>query len=245
MSEKRISFEKIHEEFCEFIDSCGKFSFYTRSSEIQRQKVAECERYLVVIKQYKSQAIEKKDEHVANQFFHMQCMINALRSSLFMWLELKENSFEDAWTHLVDSQEYMSIALRINDYDGIRNLEARLKGAEKSLFPGWKIYNSPGFVETIGKCSICHDPFSECDHIENEIYMGSLCQRIDREIVRVDHFAFVENPRDQRCIITKISDDDGNEIDYFTWEKTGEKVDNDEGHHVEGCMFCIPTLDVL
>ena len=244
MNEKRLSFEEIHEEYCDFIDSCGKFSFYTRTIEIQRQKVTECNKYLIAIKQYKSQAIEKNNEHIANQFFHMQCMIHALRSSLLMWIELKENSFENSWTHLVDAQEYTSIALRIDDYEGIRNLECRLKSAEESLFPRWKIYNSPGFVETIGKCSICHDPFSQCNHMENEIYMGSLCQRIDRKIVRVDHFAFVENPRDRRCIITKTSDDNGNEIDYFTLEKTGKKVDNDEGHHIEGRMFCIPTLDV-
>lgn len=212
MNDKKISYAEIHEEFCSFIDSCSKFSFYTRSIEIQRQKVTECDKHLVVIKQYKSQAIERNNEHVANQFFHMQCMINALKSFLLMWIEIKENSFENAWTHLVDAQEYTSIALRINDYDGIRNFEARLKGAEDSLFPGWKIYNSSGFVETIGKCSICHNSFSECNHVENEIYMGSLCQRIDRKIVRIDHVALVENPRDRRCIITKTSDDDGNEL---------------------------------
>lgn len=245
MNEKRISFEEIHEAFCDFIDSCGKFSFYTRPIEMQRHKVAECDKYIAAIKQYKSQAIEKNNEHAANQFFHMQCMIHALRSSLLMWIELKENRFGNSWTYLVDAQEYTSIALRVNDYEGIRNLESRLKGAEESLFPGWKIYNSPAFVETIGKCSICHNPFSECNHVENEIYMGSLCQRVDRKIVRVDHFAFVENPRDRRCIITKTSDDDGNEIDYFTLEKTGKKVNNDEGYHVEGRMFCTPTLDVL
>tara|TARA_R110001599_G_scaffold75302_1_gene206908 strand:- start:581 stop:1318 length:738 start_codon:yes stop_codon:yes gene_type:complete len=245
MNEKRVSNEEIHEAYCEFIDSCAKFSFYTRSIEVQREKVAECDNYLVTIKQYKSQAIDKNNEPAANQFLHMQCMIHSLRSSLLMWITLKEDSFEKSWTHLVDAQEYTAIALRINDYEGVRNLEARLKGAEQSLFPGWKFYNSPGFVETVGKCSICHAPFSDCDHVENEIYMGSLCQRIDRNIVRVDHFAFVENPRDRRCIITKTSDNEGNEIDYFTWEKTGNKADNDEGHHVEGRMFCIPTLDVL
>jgi len=245
MPDKKISFEEVQEEFCEFIDSCGKFSFYTRSTGIQRQKIAACDKYLGVIKQYKQQAAERENEHVANQFFHMQCMINALRSSLLMWVQLKENDFEGSWTHLIDAQEYTSIALRINDYDGVRNLEARLNSAEESLFPGWKIYNSPGFVETVGKCSICHDSFLVCDHVENEIHMGRLCQRIDREIVRVDHFALVENPRDRRCIITKTSDDDGNEIDYFTWEKTGKKLDNDEGRHIEGRMFCIPKLDVL
>lgn len=74
--------------------------------------------------------------------------------------------------------------------------------------------------------------------------MGRLCQRINRDIVRIDHFSFVTNPRDKRCIITKTSDDNGNEIDYFTWEKTGKTVDNRDGHHVVGRIFCFPTLDV-
>lgn len=245
MNERRVSYEKIHEEFCEFIESCGKFSFYTRSTKMQHQKVSECEKYLVVIKHCKLQAIQQNNEYAANQFLHMQCMINALKSSLLMWIDLKKNDFENSWTHLVDAQEYTSIALRVNDYEGARNLETRLKCAEDSLFPGWEIYNSPSFVETIGKCSVCHAPFTECDHRENEVYMGSLCQRIDREIVRVDHLALVTNPRDRRCIITKTSDAEGNEIDYFTWEKTGKLVNNDEGHHFAGRLFCYPTLDVL
>ncbi len=245
MNEGNISFDQAHDEYCNFIDSCGKFSFYTRSTDIQRKKVLECENYLYVIKQYKAHAIESNNENIANQFFHMQCMVNAMKSSLLMWIQLKEGKFEDAWTRLVDAQEYTFIALRIIDCEGVRNFESRLKGAEDALFPGWKIFNSPGFVETIGNCSICHSPFSACDHIENDIYMGRLCQRIDRKIVRVDHLAFVENPRDRRCIITKISDDEGNVIDYFTWERTGKKNDNKSGHHVEGRVFCIPTLDVL
>ncbi len=245
MSEKEITIEEIHSNYCDFIDSCGKFNFYTRSKITQETKISECSQYIQLIKSYKNQAIEKGDEKVANKIFHMQCMINATKSFLLMWVKLKEDEFNKSWSYLIDAQEYVSIALRIEDYEGVRNLEVRLKGAEDSIFPGWSIYNSPGFVETIGKCSICNEPFSKCDHIENTIYMGRMCHRIDRKIINVDHFAFVENPRDRRCIITKISDDDGNEVDYFTWEKTGIKLDISKGMHAEGVMFSIPTLDVI
>lgn len=244
MSNETVSLETIHKSFCHFLDSCGKFSFYTRSTQVQREKVIDCDQYLTAIKQYKYQAVKRDNEHDANQFFHMQCMINALRSSLLMWIHLKEGNFEDAWSHLVDAQEYTSIALRVKDYDGVRDLEARLKCAEGSIFPDWKQYLSPGFVETIGKCSICHDSFSTCDHIENEIYMGSLCQRLDREIVRFDHSALVENPRDRRCVITRTSDDEGNEIDWFTLEKTGKRTDPDKGFHISGRLYCMVSLDL-
>src|SRR5690606_13161187 len=244
MTDINISFDEILNEYIDFVDSCGKFNLFTRSKRIQSEKVVECEHYLQVIKSYKKQAIDKGVEALANELFHMQCMVNASRSSLLMWIALKEERFNDAWSALVDAQEYISIALKIKDYEGVRNLEKRLQAAEESIFPGWSLYNSPGFVETIGNCSICGELFSLCDHVENQIYMGQLCQRIDRKIVRTDHFAFVQNPRDRRCIITKILEDDGQEIDYFTWEKTGEKKDNSDGMHAEAIMFKIPTLDV-
>lgn len=171
MSNQKLSYEEIHNKFCDFIDSCGKYGFYTRSIGVQKDKIAECDEYLGIIKSFKYQAIERKNEVIANQFFHMQCMINALRSFLLMWTHLKESKFEDSWSYLIDAQEYIFIAIRINDYEGVRNLEGRIKSAEESVFPGWKIYNSPGFVETIGKCSICDQPFSVCEHIENEIYI--------------------------------------------------------------------------
>lgn len=244
MNDKTISIEEIHENYCDFIESCGKFNFYTRSKTTQEEKIAECSQYIRLIKSYKNQAIENNSEKVANKFFHMQCMINATKSFLLMWVKLKEDDFNKSWSHLIDAQEYISIALRLDDYEGVRNLEERLKGAEDSIFPNWAIYNSPSFVESIGKCSICNESFLKCTHIENTIYMGRMCHRVDREIINIDHFAFVENPRDRRCVITKISDDEGNEIDYFTWEKTGKKLDVSDGMRAEGVVFSIPTLDI-
>lgn len=244
MTDKTISFDEIRSQYFDFIDSCGKLNFFTRSKRLQSEKIVECEYYLQVIKTYKKQVIDQGVEVLANELFHMQCMVNASRSSLLMWIDLKEGRFNDAWSSLVDAQEYISIALKIRDYEGIRNFEKRLQGAEESLFPGWKFYNSPGFVETIGNCSICSKLFSLCDHIENQIYMGKLCQRVNRSIIRADHFALVENPRDRRCIITKISEKGGQEVDYFTWEATGKKKDNVDGMRIESIMFKLPTLDV-
>ena len=106
MSEKEISFDKIHEDYCDFIDSCGKFNCYTRSKELQDEKSKECIQYLLIIKSYKHQAIQNKSEHIANQFFHMQCMINATKSFLLMWVNLKDGEFNKSWSHLVDAQRY-------------------------------------------------------------------------------------------------------------------------------------------
>ncbi|WP_096739473.1 hypothetical protein [Pseudoalteromonas atlantica] len=224
MTNEKISFEDIKENYDNFIDSCAKFSFFTRSIEKQKEKSSECTQQINLIKSYKYQAIERNAEDQANHFFHMQCMMNAMKSTLDMWIKIKEDEFEKAWCLLIDAQEYVEVALKVADYEGIRNLESKLASIEHSIFPDWALYNSPGHTETIGKCSICHKNFAVCDHIENQIYLGKLCQRVDREIIEANHVALVKNPKDRRCIITKITDDDGKTLDYFTWNESDKQI---------------------
>lgn len=243
MENKRITLPEIQAQYDEFIDSCAKFNFYTRSLAIQEQKITECERFLLVIKAYKSQAAKGQDEVAANLFFHFQCMINAMTCSLRVWVALKSQNYHAAWCRLIDAEEYVEVALRGRDYPGIRNLELHLKSMEASLFPGWALYNSPGHTETIGDCSICRAPFVECSHIENEIYMGSLCRRINRVVVEAHHSALVKNPKDRRCILTKISGDNRKMRDYFTWEDLDE-VKDDDGMYVEGVLMSFHSLDL-
>ena len=153
MPEQTMTFEQIHGNYCEFIDSCNKFNSFTRSIRLQKEKIAECDQYIRLIKGFRQQAIDHAFEKQANHFFHMQCMVNALRSALLMWVDVKEEKFQNAWSNLIDAQEYTTIALKIDDYEGIRNLETLLQSAEKSIFPGWARYNSPGWIESIGECS--------------------------------------------------------------------------------------------
>lgn len=243
MTNKRVSLDIIRENYDSFIDACAKFDFYTRSKRIQKAKLKECEQYLQVLKGYKYQAIEKNDEHAANLLFHFQCMVNSMTSSLNMWLSLKADDYHEAWCHLIDSQEYIEVSLKIADYPGIRNFESQLKAMEAALFPGWALYNSPGHTETIGKCSICASPFLECEHIENNIYMGRLCQRVDRNIIEAHHSALVKNPKDRRCIITKVSGDNGKMIDYFTWEEMDDGRKDDGNNYFEGVVLSFHNLD--
>jgi hypothetical protein len=241
-----MTFEKISQNFRDFVDSCGKLNYFTRSKELQSQKVQECEEFILQIKSYKSQAVHFDSEPMANEFFHMQCVVNALKSVLNMWLALKDESYQKSWSYLIDAQEYTCIGLKVKEYEGILNFQQQLIDIESAVFPSWALYNSSGAIESIGNCSICTENFLHCEHIENEIYFGSLCQRIDRKILEVDHVAVVETPRDKRCIITKTSDDDRNMIDYFTLLKTGENKNKEEGviGYMEGVVFAIPMLDV-
>lgn len=240
-----ISFESISNSFKDFIDSCARLNYFTRSKRLQSEKVIECDYFISSIKEYKAQAIEFGSEEMANEFFHMQCVVNGVRSVLLMWVTLKDEDFQKSWSHLIDAQEYASVALKTKEYEGIINFQSQLIAIEEAIFPGWALFNSPGFIETIGKCSICGSNFAVCDHVENEIYFGSLCQRVDCEILELNHTAVVENPRDKRCIVTEISDDEGYMIDYFTWEKTGEYKEKKEGTigYMKSVLFTIPSLD--
>jgi len=241
---KRITLDEIRESYDDFIDSCQKFNYLTRSESIQREKIKECEEYIRVVKSYKSQAITDKNEDASGFLFHMQCMLNAMRSSLIVWVNVKGEKYNEAWNSLIDAQEYVEVALKIEEYDGVINMRFHLDSMENAIFPGWKLYNSPGHTETIGKCSICGKIFSKCDHIEDHIYMGRLCRRVDRKIIDVYHSALVENPKDRRCIITKHSGDGGRMIDYFTWEETGEVKDHENGKIVEGIILSLNGLDL-
>lgn len=245
MKRDRISFESISESFMDFVDSCARLSFFTRSKTLQNEKISECDHFIRSIKGYKAKAIEFGNEEMANEFFHMQCVVNGLRSVLLMWVTLKDEDFQKSWSHLIDAQEYTSVALKTKEYEGIINFQSQLLSIEKAVFPGWALFNSPGFIETVGNCSICGSNFAVCDHVENEIYFGSLCQRVDREVLELNHTAVVEHPRDKRCIVTEISDDEDYMVNYFTWERTGERKKKQEGaiRHIKSVLFTIPSLD--
>jgi hypothetical protein len=254
MESMGITFLEIYGEYCEFIDQCHRLNCFTTSSRIQKSQVQEVQDQILKTKAYKEQAIQHQDEHCANHLFHMQCVLNAMRSSLLMWIELKQEKYFEAWVLLVDAQEYLNVALQISDYIGIRNFEDFLVHVENAVFPQHNKYNSPGFTETIGDCSICRENFSLCDHIEQKVYTGKLCFRINRRILSADHVALVDNPKDKRCIITKISNEAREMINIFTKEIDGQcpsgvepvqpKVE-EEGIQIECTILSMKSLDFL
>ena len=203
---KYITYPEIHSDYCKFIKTCEDFLHFTSSKRLQKEKIKEIEAEIFKIKQYKSYFISQKIEEQANQLFHMQCMLNSVKSILSFWIEVKNSNFEKAWHLLIDAQEYINLALKINDYQGVRFIEELLVSIESSIFPRSLSYLSRGCITTIGKCSVCNNNFNLCNHIENEIYMGKLCQRIEKKIIEYNHTAIVKNPRDRRCVIAEYSE---------------------------------------
>ncbi|MCR4734720.1 MAG: hypothetical protein K5829_06950 [Treponema sp.] len=49
-----------------------------------------------------------------------------------------------------------------------------------------------------------------CDNIEEKLYYGSICKRVNVTDVDMNHMALVKNPKDRRCVITKFEIEPGN-----------------------------------
>lgn len=251
----RLSFPELAERYNQLQGEALKLDFVVRDSGMQEEKIAELQAFRDILRAKKDAAVVVGDEWLANTLFLFQCMINALRSSLTLWLKIKAGRPEEAWGALVDAQEYTAVALRVpvqgaaamNDYAQL------LLRVEAVVFPGWPMFVSPGIIEEgSGDCSICGRAYDSCDdHVEGLVYAGRLCDRLNRKIKATDHAAFVPSPHDKRCIIRYMSTPDGRKRDYITWKVLDERFSSDDdtveetnGRMIDVVMLNTKRLDV-
>lgn len=152
------TFPDLCDRYSDFIDGCIELNYMVRSVDLQRKKADEIDGYVLGIKGIKAQAVDRAEEDIARLMFHFQCMLRSVQSALRVWVELKAGGNVRAWSNLVDAQEYCEVALFAGDHSGARTLEMVLKRMQECLFPTFKLFNSPGTIETVGRCSICWRP---------------------------------------------------------------------------------------
>ena len=237
INDENLTFTMIDKLFVDLIQNSIDDMQFTTSQRIIKERIILLESNISTYRNFKLQAINQKLEYEANAFLYMQCTIQAIHSTFLTFELIRHNSNLKAWGKIIDAQEYIDIAIKarciikndasLNRDDGILEICNRIQKIEKGLFPSHKLYNSPAFIESIGKCSICHTNFLNCEHIEGEIYMGCYCIRIDRKIVELNHVALVENPRDRRCINTSKHNNLGQAIDVFSREPLKDKLNKD------------------
>jgi hypothetical protein len=148
---------------------------------------------------------------------------------------------------MIEAEKYLEYGSKcINDgFYGLEEFGRRLLEIEHSIFPGFPYYNSVGLIIKGGICSICGASFAHCDHMQEMIYWGRVCKIINPENITLDHSAIVEIPKDRRCIITEISDENGHMIDYFTWEIAREAKPEEKGERIiSGVLFNNNELDI-
>jgi len=219
-----------------------RFVFLVRDTEVQVEQMETLRRLKDRIRGFKYGARKAQDEGAANVLFHLQCGLNAMSSFLAMWVELKKPDYYSAWSRLIDSEEYISVAMRASDAGAA--LEAflrRLKETERVIFPGFRVYNSAGLLIR-GNCSVCGKPFSGCQHLEGRVYWGRLCRRVNVDLVSVDHVAIVDEPRDRRCVMTEITDD-GFYRDFMTWKKLRKLEEGAPNNKVTGIVFSFEQIE--
>lgn len=231
----------------EVINEALKLNCYVRSIDLQKQKVDELETYLAAIHKNKYEAKQRNaPEEYVNVFFHFQCVVNAIISSLQMWIYLKENKSMEAWRKLQDAFDYLYYSKLVkNKIRGIRALENFLKKCEKTLFPPFPLYNSIGMLVKGGECSVCRQPIEYCEHIEGRLYYGTICKRINVKDVAINHVALVKVPEDKRCIITQVEENDGKMHDYMTLLPTNNKTTDKRNKTIEGIIYSYSNLDIF
>ncbi len=228
-----------------YIESAYQLNLIVRSSKLQEAKIKEMDDFIAELKAFKHWAIDHEVEQHANELFHFQCFIRSVQSCLETWVNIKNSEPESAWHSLMDAIDYKDIALRISDYEGIRTHETLLTDARRVLFPENMVFNSPAFRSTVGDCSICRSSFNSCEHIEDFIYSGRLCRRINISILEANHSAIVKNPLDPRCIMTERSDEAGRMINMLSLELTGEESErSNDAMRVKGILLSTRSLDV-
>ncbi|MCI6591925.1 MAG: hypothetical protein MSH65_04575 [Spirochaetia bacterium] len=73
--------------------------------------------------------------------------MNAVKSSLNMWIKLKEGKNYEAWCSLQDAIDYIAFSQKVEEQmSGINDLQKFLMDCEKTLFPVFPLYNSSGLL---------------------------------------------------------------------------------------------------
>lgn len=243
---ERKTIEQIRQAYNEHLENCTKYLFYTRSTEKQKEIVANLMTFKEEIKRYKYGAIKARNEQAANILFHFQCILNSNISLLELWINLKSNKYNEAWDSLIEAEKYLEYGIKcVDGHYGLEEYGKKLIEIEHSIFPGFPYYNSMGIIIKGGKCSICGQPFTKCKHIEEKIYWGRVCRIIEPEKIDIDHSAIVKIPKDRRCIITEISDEEGSMINYFTWDRSKKLPEDKRGERIiSGVLFYNKELDI-
>jgi len=199
------------------LQEIGKFLYLVRDKHYQKEAIDKLLKFKQQAANLKEKMINEVDEENANILLSIENIAEAMINELKMWIALKEDKVNEAWSYLVDAQSAIrtalqahEIALRLNG-EGYAN---KLHLIEKLIFPP-QIFFSPGFVIEESKCSICGKNYEECEHIVGKAYMGKMCYRIITKM-KPREVSIVTSPGNKRARILAIKE--GNITrDYMTW----------------------------
>jgi hypothetical protein len=202
-------------KFNEIAGEARRLLLITRGSELQQAMVDRLSTFLEALANWKSEAVAQQDEGLANLFLGLECIVEALIAELNMWVMLKNDKPDDAWSKLIAAQGSITHALRAHDgFAGLENEARRLEAIEKIIFPPQTFF-SAGLIVSKSICSICDLDYEDCPHIVGKAYWGEFCFRRLKDF-EPNHIAIVENPASKECRATHISVE-GGKRNQMTW----------------------------
>lgn len=182
-----------------------KYLFVTRSSSAIDRRLPALADLALQITATKNECISQQDEQNANKWLSIEHLCESVIAGMNLFLKLKSGDPDTAWSWLVKAQHdayYSSMAYELND--GLQEYMIRcFHGIEKVVFPPQTFLGTSMIIKK-SFCSICSKPFSECNHLAGEPYMGKLCERMNIQHPATSHASIVGNPVDKKCRITHL-----------------------------------------
>ena len=204
------------ESFNAILADCQSLSCMARDSGLQRDACTELRSLLARASELKANAVAVGDEDSANLFLGFECAASSVYSELRMWLLLKEENPNEAWSALIDAQMAATSAARAHrGFMHLLHQHARLEAIEKLVFPP-QVFLSAGWIVGRQECSICAAEYGTCDHLVGKPYMGRLCSIVAREL-QGNHVAIVKHPADKKCRVITF-EVEGGKRDRMTWK---------------------------
>ncbi len=168
--------------------------------------------------EFKKRSILAKDGDSANAVLGFERAIDGVSSELMMWVKLKDDDPNSAWSYLVDAQVAITDAIQAHaSFGHLSEYAGHLDVLEKILFPP-QTFVSIGTIAASLECSVCGKESGECDHVPGRPYMGEFCYKNVKGMTMTE-VSIVENPGSKHHRITEISD--GRQMrDLMTWRVT-------------------------
>lgn len=198
--------ETFREQFNDTIEGIQRYAIMARSRELQEAALLDCEQLIHECEAALKQAVQDECESDANAYLSFSCMAKALLEELRLYIALKLDDPDSAWTHLINAQSAATDAMKAHDVAShLDPYTERLLALEELLFPSI-YYFSPGFIVHEAQCSICGSEYGECEHIKCRPYMGQICARVvtRSELLEV---SVVTDPASKHCRALEYTDD--------------------------------------
>jgi len=202
----------------DLFERIGKFACYTRGIEFQEQSIEELKSFKSEIETQKDKAVSSGDNDHSNAFESLNLVTQAMLCEFEMWVNLKNENFDDAWDSLVDAQNNAVWSMQAHEINGhLTRYISRLNLLEKVLFPP-QLFFSDRSVISKSECSICGKSIDECEHLKGKFYMGKQCVEIIGQIDKIHAFDIVKDPANKKCRAQNFTE--GNKtIDLMTYRE--------------------------